>query len=108
MLPGGNRIEAIAFVEGMRRTDVDEIDVGIVITFGIRAVDCRRKVGDDFLDEGLPFGERGTPDGLDYVVCLCVGARDDKVFEERGGYPTCAYDSPAKGWEIGHGDRIAM
>ena len=83
-------------MECVRCADVDEVDIGIVVAFGVRAVDCGVEVWEERFREGLAFLEGGASDCLDYVRSFCISSGDEKVFDDLGGDPASAYDSPAE------------
>jgi hypothetical protein len=49
-------------VECVRCADVDEVDIGIVLAFGVRAVDCGVEVwGEVFRGKDWPFWRKEQP-----------------------------------------------
>jgi len=82
--------------------DVDEIDIGIVVAFGVRAVDCGIEVWEEGFREGLAFLEGGATDCLDYVRSFCISSKDNQIFNNLDRDPASAYDSPAECWEGCH------
>jgi hypothetical protein len=76
--------QCILQVENMWCSDIDDVNLGVIVDIFIGGIDRGMMRWAMFLCETVALRDTGRPERLNDMVCWCFGPRDNQVCYEPG------------------------